>query len=613
MSRPRFQYFGFIAAVFLSFACGTGCTTPGNTTVAKPRLNSQPYQAEETAAAPELESPAPLEERAEAPNLDLALEPGAELPVTRDGALLTALLNNHSLEVARFGPRISAYYVPAERAQFDPNLLFTVSHGKQRYQLAGTDEYTFGTDTGPGGFRLFPQVVGPNPRATISNILGIASDQLAQPPLWERTAPSRREMTSRVTGLLSEVLTPDTPTIMDGDDTQGLATLSTLFPTGTTVFLTGGIERSESNFVPTEYEGAWTLGVNQALLRGAGTQVNLAQLRQARNIADRSTHQFNQFLLEFVNTVEQAYWDVALAREVLSIREFSVALAEEQVRLNEDLLAVGAAVKAAVLSAQAEKASREAELHQAQGDLTNRTIRLMRLFNAPEDTGWEVTLTPLDTPETISLPLDREESEHLAMRYRPELPQIELDIENRGLDVVTARNQLLPQVDLYARYGLSSLGGSLGGGTRHLSRSRYYNYTVGLELDMPLGNRAERARHRQAILVETQVERILTDTAQRIRSEVREALTNVRSQWAQIEAAELAERSRVEELRIEQDRYEVGLVTNLDVLQVQRLLIEAQVAAATARAEYIKAITTLYAAEGTLLERRGIRMENRIP
>lgn len=599
-----------LGCISFTFAClllGLSCVTPGGTDVDIP---FSPVHEVRNNESPEIEAAAPIEGREEAIDLTPALEAGAQLPITRDGVILTALLNNQGLDIARLGPRISAYFVPMERAAFDPRLMATASYGQERYQLAGTDEFTFGAGNGNGGIGPFPQVLGPNPQATTSNLLGIASRQLAQPPLPEREFPSRREIASEIAGYLSEEIAPEAPAFMDAEESLGAATLSTFLPTGTSVFLTGGLTRGESNFVPTEYEGEWTLGVNQALLRGAGTQVNLAALRQARNTVARSVHELEQYLLDLTNEAEQAYWDVALAREVLSIREFAVELAEEQVRLNEDLLAVGEAVQAAVLSAQAEKASREAELHQAQGELRTATIRLMRLLNAPEDAGWDVTLLPQDQPNAERIPVDRRESELLAMHYRPELRQLELDTENRGFDVITARNQRLPQLDLFAEYGLTSLGDSIGGGGRYLTRGRYYNYNVGLELNVPLFNRAEQARHQQAELMVTESERILTDASQRIRAEVREALTVAASQWEQIRASELAVTSREEELRIEQNRYEVGLVTNLDVLQVQRLLIEAQVAAATARVEYIKALTELYAAEGTLLERRGVRFDD---
>lgn len=61
-----------------------------------------------------------------------------------------------------------------------------------------------------------------------------------------------------------------------------------------------------------------------------------------------------------------------------------------------------------------------------------------------------------------------------------------------------------------------------------------------------------------------------------------------------------------EKLRVERDRYEVGMSRNLDVLQVQRLLIQAEVDAAAARVDLRQSLTELWRAEGTLLERRRV-------
>ena len=606
--RPRSLGPGLILALLAS-ACATGGHDGAG--LASSELHRSPIAREEGPGESgreetDLAAPAPLREREEPVSFPPDLEPGAEVSVSRDGALLTALLNNRGLEVARLGPRISAALPPQERALFDPAVMATVSHGKRREQLAGAEEFTFGAGgNGDGG--VLPGIIGPNPRATASNLLEIASERIAAGPF---EPPTRRDLAAEATGFLAERLRPGEPDYLDEERSLSEVTVSTYFPTGTTVFLTGGLTREESNFVATEYDGRWTIGVNQALLRGAGTNVNLAALRQARNIVARSEYELEQYLLNLAREVEEAYWDLALAQEVLVIRDFAVELAGEQLRLSEDLLEVGETVQAAVQSARAEKATREAERHEANGELRNAAVRLLRLLGAPGALARTLELLPVDEAEAGAVPAELDESMGLALRYRPELRQLELDLLNRGHDVTVARNQLLPELDLFAEYGLTSLDDSLGGAFRHLNETRYYNYEAGLEFRAPIFNRAERARSRQADLEATQARRRLTDEIEGIESEVHQALNVVESQWRQIAASELAVESREEELRIEQDRHEVGLVTHLDVLQVQRLLIEAQVAAATARVEYIKALTTLYAAEGTLLERRGIRLEN---
>jgi outer membrane protein TolC len=67
--------------------------------------------------------------------------------------------------------------------------------------------------------------------------------------------------------------------------------------------------------------------------------------------------------------------------------------------------------------------------------------------------------------------------------------------------------------------------------------------------------------------------------------------------------------SRTEQLCVEKGRYHAGKAKNLDILVIERDLIQARVDDATARIGYIQALTSFFASEGTLLERRGITLE----
>ncbi len=503
---------------------------------------------------PEVEPAPRLDRETEPVEVEPTLDPDEEIRITRDGAILTALRNNQTLDVVRFGPRLAAQGVPEARGRFDPSLMGTTSYGKQRDQLGGVQQFTFGAAGVPGAgedagaLELLTQLPGSDPRTAASGILGFLAQQAGQPP---REVDLEREITSGALGFFSEQLAPGRPDYLETEMTMGNLRLSNYFPTGTSVFLSGGLTRTESNFIPTEYDGDWSVGINQALLRGRGTDVNLVDLRKAQHEVTKSAFELEEFLLEFISRVEQAYWGLALAQEVLAIREFAVELADEQLQRAKDLVEVGRAVEGAVLSARAEKASREAELHRARGEVRNATIGLLRLMNAPEETGWEWTLKPEDKPEVQRVDVDRLESEQLAQHYRPDLRQLMLDSEIRDLDVLAARNAMLPELDLFAEYGLTSLGDDLGGGFRHLGETRYYDYNVGFEFNVPLLSRAERARHRRAELASQQTMRRLVDEGQQARTEVRQALNDVQAEWQSIEASELAVESREEELQIE--------------------------------------------------------------
>lgn len=463
--------------------------------------------------------------------------------LSRDGVILAALARNRTLAVEQLNPAIAGYLPNLERAAFDPRLLATASIGRDTRQLGGTAAFSF-----PGG-----------------------------------TAPELEEET-----------------------TSANATISQYFPTGTEVFLSGGIRRTDTNFTDSEYFGQWSVGANQALLRGAGTKVNLVGLRQAENTAARSLHELRGFVGDLVEQAEGAYWNLVLAMEQVRIQETAIELAREQVRLNESFLRAGRGTTAAVLNAKAEEASRRADLIDAQAQVRRRTLDLIRLLNPDDDNQWALTFDPMDPPDVAFVDIDDGVSANLARRYRAILAQAKLDISNRELEVVRTRNGVLPRLDAFASYGRTSLGPGRTDAFSNLDDSDYENYELGLQFEMYPLNRAERARRARARFQQDQAEAALANLEQFVALEVRQAVVEANRQWERLEATRQTVESREEELRAEESRLRVGRSTTLDVLRIQRDLVQARVDEIGARVGYIRALTNLYRAEGTLLDRRGV-------
>lgn len=532
----------------------------------------------EEAAAP-LPETTPLRDRAN--TLDPAVPTGQPVALTLDTALLTAVTFSRELDVARLGPPITETFVPEARAAFDPLLTGSLSAAHNaRGQLSSA-----------------------NSRVNLSNLNNpaIVGDVDTALEYLNAAADAIREVQTLV-----DTVRGPAEVITETNDVQAGVGIQQTAPTGTTVALNASGARNESNLSTDYYNAAWGISVSQPLLRGAGTKVNLVALRQAKNDALRSSHVLRQDVLDLVNRVEQQYWERVLAQEVLKIREFAVTLADEQLRRNENLLEVGRAIQADVFASEAEKSSREADLVRASADTQTQDIALVRLLNPQTEHPWELTFNLTDSPTSTGVPVAANESETLALQYRPELPQAELDLTNAGLDVVAARNNRLPQLDLTATYGVAGIGETSQRTINRLGDDRYDNYSVGIEFRMPLLRRAEKARFRRAELSEDRAVAALDNLAQAIAAQARQAVIEVIAQQERLAAAEKTVKGRSEQLRVEEGRNRAGKTTNLDLLRVQRDYIQAQVDEATARITYAKALTALYAAEGTLLERRGI-------
>jgi len=153
------------------------------------------------------------------------------------------------------------------------------------------------------------------------------------------------------------------------DAAEGIISLEQYFPTGTTVALEADslIDDSslyEDNF----YTNRLGMTVSQALLRGFGTEVNLARLQQARLDTRMSEYELRGFTELLVAEVEQTYWDYALARRQIEIVEESLKVARQQLNETKELIAVGRLAKSELAAVQAEVAAQEQALIEARAN-----------------------------------------------------------------------------------------------------------------------------------------------------------------------------------------------------------------------------------------------------
>jgi outer membrane protein TolC len=90
---------------------------------------------------------------------------------------------------------------------------------------------------------------------------------------------------------------------------------------------------------------------------------------------------------------------------------------------------------------------------------------------------------------------------------------------------------------------------------------------------------------------------------------VRLAATEVERARQQIAASTVTRELQERKLIAEQERFSVGESTAIVLAQAQRDLLSSRFAEVKALVDYRNALVQLYRAEGTLLERRGIRVK----
>jgi outer membrane protein TolC len=135
------------------------------------------------------------------------------------------------------------------------------------------------------------------------------------------------------------------------------------------------------------------------------------------------------------------------------------------------------------------------------------------------------------------------------------------------------------------------------------------SYSIEGILSIPLGNNTARHQHQQAKLELRRAETSLRRLEQSIVSEIRRSARNLRSAIEGIEAAERARIAAAEQLRAERTRLEYGESTPFDVLLREEDLVTAEAQKILAEQAYHNAVTALDRAQGTILDRHQIVVE----
>ncbi|MCH7873064.1 MAG: TolC family protein [Planctomycetes bacterium] len=260
-------------------------------------------------------------------------------------------------------------------------------------------------------------------------------------------------------------------------------------------------------FLSPAYTSTFTLEVRQPLMRGFGLDFNRSLIVVANNNRRISDLEFRRTIRTTLRAVEQRYWRLAQARRnaVATARllaEFEAILEILKARRGFDVR------KAQLDTTKASLERIRALLIQektgiagiAPGILTSQD-ELVAIMNDPEiNLADDIEIIPVDFPTLQRFELDRLGEIQTALDSRTEIKEQELRIANAKIAVGRAANAELPGFDLVFRTESRGLAASADGSFDEVSRSNFIDYAIGLEFEVPIGNRGAKAASRRASL-----------------------------------------------------------------------------------------------------------------
>jgi outer membrane protein TolC len=372
--------------------------------------------------------------------------------------------------------------------------------------------------------------------------------------------------------------------------------------------------------------------VTQPLLRNFGYNINRYNILVARNNLTVSEYQLKQTLADTIYSVESAYWNLVYSIENLKVRELSVKLAQDLLDQNQRMVEIGTLAPMEILSAQAEVATREADLIQAQTQVKSAEDQLKVLINMPEDEARTVdSVIPLDSPSFDERKISLDEALATALQLRPDLEATKVGVETQQITLNYAKNQLLPDLNLSASYwspGVSGtqifyignpidgvidpshppVPGGLGQAFSNTMKFKNDNWTLGLTLNIPISNIFSRASYIQAKLSLQQAILSLQNQQQQLFLQIKNDTRAVEANFKRITAYKVARELAEQKLTAEQEKFKVGQSTNYTVLSYQRDLANARISELNAIVAYNVSLAAMDHDLGVSLKNRNVRI-----
>jgi outer membrane protein len=400
------------------------------------------------------------------------------------------------------------------------------------------------------------------------------------------------------------------------------------------VTLNNGRNLTNSNnalFNP-QFNSTWSGVYVQPLLRNFRIDSTRQQLQVTKINRDISDVQLRSTITNILSNVRNAYWDYVYALQAVEVAQQSLELASKLVQDNQTRVEVGTMAPIDVVQAQSEQATRRQALVNAQSIKRTAELALKRLIvSGTEDANWSAELNPVDRPDFRPEAIDIEGAVRRALSERTDLEIAKKNILSNDVTLKFLQDQMKPQADLQAQYGMAGIGGpnlirsnsgvlgsqvttinpgGIGDAFSTLLRNQYPRWTVQLNVSYPLGLSSQEASVARARVQMNQVQAQVKQIELQVATDVTNAAVNASNTAEAVQAAQAARELAEKKLEAEQSKFEVGMSTNYFVVQAQRDLSDARNSELRAILNYRKSLVEFERLQHTTLQNLNITVLN---
>ncbi|MCE9606434.1 MAG: TolC family protein [Planctomycetia bacterium] len=484
-----------------------------------------------------------------------------------------------------------------------------------------------------------------DPRYGVEGALSAFDAQLSQSVFWSKNDRA-----------LNNVFLGTGTTLFHGDTGTFQTQLSKVAATGTQFAVRNNTNYEANNVPSNTFPSAWDTNVEaefrHPLLQGGGIEFNRIAgpsatpglfltngVLIARINTDISIADFEASLRNAVSEIENAYWDLYFAYRDLdakiaarngalehwrSIHAKYVAntpggeagkeaLAREQFFM----------LQAAVEDAQSGSPGRGSlsgsgsggGVFRGAGGVFAAERRLRALIG--NLTQSQRLLRPIDEPPNAEIVYDWQEILYEALATRVELRRQKWLVRRRELELVAARNFLLPRLDAIGKYRWRGFGNDLlaygnqpqfADAVGNMFDGNFQEWQLGMQLQAPLGFRQGFSAVRNAELQLSRERAVLRDQERQIAHDLSTAVGDVDRTFTLVRTHYNRRTAAAQQVDAARAAYEADATSTAELSDSRRRLADADAAYYRALCDYAIALKNVHFERGTLLKHNQIAM-----
>jgi outer membrane protein len=315
------------------------------------------------------------------------------------------------------------------------------------------------------------------------------------------------------------------------------------------------------------------------------------ELKSARANSDAAEAGLRDASFQQALATTNQFFDALAARKLVDVRQASLRRAEEQLKISVAKLQAGAATRSDSLRSFVGVGTAQLQLVNAMSSLATAEANLGRLIGesgrveAADDSAFYQVIPAVDSAAIRAEALARS----------PAVLSADANVRSAEASYKAAKAPYWPSLNL-------SASGSLSGNSERNNYAMLSSRQISLGINWQLFNRFTREQNLESQAVIADVAQANFEEARRtVQANLTQRTTELEASRLSIQITERSLEAAREDLRVQQERYRLGVSTILDVLTTTEALTQAEVDLVNARFSYLRAKAAIEAIIGRSL------------